>query len=33
MDISYIEHTGMINEMFLRDEYGVEAYYNFALTP
>jgi porin len=34
MDISNPKFTGPIAEReFLRDEYGVEAYYNFAITP
>jgi len=33
MDLSHVKLTGIINEEFLRDEYGVEAYYNFAITP
>jgi len=33
MDLSHPKLTGIISEKFLRDEYGVEAYYNFAITP
>jgi porin len=34
MDISHPKLTGIfIDKEFLRDEYGVEAYYNFAITP
>ena len=34
IDVSNPKFTGLLADReFLRDEYGIEAYYNFAITP